>query len=525
VSRETSAAFAAKSSSPFESLLFPGRAPETPTPEGKAPEFFRDLNLDQVVAAATAGKDEYGLKLFFYRRLDDLDAVLYRQEVMKDLEDPQLFERISSFAEKMREGRSHLRAAEEWYHRLSKNRWFLDAVVVYCDAVRQLTVELAESEPRSRGLRGFREYLSRYVEGEAFRALLSDTERVKADLDTVKYGILLRDNSVTVRHYEDEVDYSPEIEKTFQKFRQGAVKDYLIRYPEFSGMNHVEAQILERVAKLFPEIFGRFDKYCSRHRNFVDPTLQRFDREVQFYLSYLQYIGRLRRSGLSFCYPKVSRERKNVFGNEVFDLALATKLVAENGVVVANDFSLDGKERVFVVSGPNQGGKTTFARTFAQLHYLASLGCPVPGSKARLFLCDRILTHFERVENIENLRGKLHDDLVRIHRILEEATPDSLVILNEIFSSTALEDAVFLATEVMKRILDLDCLCVCVSFLDELAALGESVVSMVSAVVPENPAQRTFKLLRRPAAGSAYAIAIAEKYRLTYRSLKERLLS
>jgi DNA mismatch repair protein MutS len=207
----------------------------------------------------------------------------------------------------------------------------------------------------------------------------------------------------------------------------------------------------------------------------------------------------------------------------VFDLALAPGLANEGTRVVVNDFELAAPERILVVTGPNQGGKTTFARTLGQLHHLARIGVLVPGTAARVPLVDGIFTHFERQEEVEDLTSKLEDDLLRIHRILETATADSLLILNESFSSTTVEDQLSIGRRVVRRILDRGPLCVMVTFLDELASLDPRTVSMVSTVDPDEPARRTFEIVRRPADGLAYAMAIAEKHRLTYPSVKARI--
>jgi DNA mismatch repair protein MutS len=138
---------------------------------------------------------------------------------------------------------------------------------------------------------------------------------------------------------------------------------------------------------------------------------------------------------------------------------------------------------------------------------------------------DRIFTHFEREENIANLRGKLQDDLVRMHDILSHATSNSIVIMNEIFTSTTLRDARSLSRKIMAKIIELDVLCVWVTFIDEMASFGKQTVSMVSGVVPENPTLRTYKVSRTPANGLSYAMSIAEKYRLTYEFIKRRVKS
>jgi DNA mismatch repair protein MutS len=503
------------------SILFARHEDRLSAQGANAPAFFPDLNLDQIVDAVTRSWSEYSLKPFFHFSLSRIDTIRYRHEVFQDLENSVTLERVNSFARCMHDVRVYLALVNKLQDRFHLERWFLHAVEIYCGAVNQLVTDLNASSLKSRGLCRFRDYLTAYAAGLYFTSLLQEARRLTADLSAINYCVLLRAGSFTVRNYDSEADYSAEVEQTFEKFKQGAVKDYRVDYRTApQDINQVEAKILEFVAQLNPEPFSRLLDFYARHANFVDETIAAFDREIHFYVAYLKYLERFKHAGLRFCYPQLFPVSKEVCDYDGFDLALAQKLVEGNNEIVCNDFLLKGKERC-----PNQGGKTTFARVFGQLHHLASLGCPVPGRKARLFLFDQLFTHFERQEKVENLRGKLEDDLARIHSTLKQATSRSILIMNEIFTSTTLQDEIFLSKNIIERIAELDLLCVWVTLVDELASFGPQTVSMISTIVPENPAVRTFKIVRRPADGLAYAMAIAEKYRLTHNRIRERIKS
>lgn len=508
------------------SILFPDLDAPLVTEESPSSVLFKDLNLDQVFASATKRREAYELLPFYFAPLTDADSILYRQEVFADLEDPGVLELLSAFAAEQLVARSAAQRKEmqnddggfNHYHRA---RHFLNAALRYCDTISRLSSGLTDRWLGSAALRAVRSYLAGYVASGEFTALESEGRDVLHALDQVRYSVLVDGDRVTVGPFGGEEDYSAEVEATFSRFQQGAVTDYL---PDFKDTEaYAGAGILDLVAKVFPDAFAALDAFCKGHFDYLDAAVRRLDRELQFYLSYLDYIRPIRDAGLPITTPVVSATSKAEQALDTFDLALAAQLTARDETVVCNDLTLSGAERIFVVSGPNNGGKTTFARTVGQLHYLARLGCPVPGREVHLFLCDRIFTHFEKEEDVTSLAGKLQDELNRMKGDFDAATSSSVFVFNEVFNSTSADDALFLSREMLERIGALDALGVCVTFLDELASLNDKVVSMVSMVVPEDPAIRTHKVVRKPADGRAYAQAIADKYGLTYERLSAEI--
>jgi DNA mismatch repair protein MutS len=508
----------------FRSILFPAGWEMERAEREEQPACFVDLNLDQVVAAIVAKRNEDVLRPIFYSTYRSEQIVRYRQAVFADLERAEVLEAFPIFCETMRAVRVNLDYADRISYKRHRHMVVLRAIHLYCEGVRSLLQSLEARKLRSVGLRDLRRYLSDYIKSDTFCQLAMEARRLREVLFSLSYETLFRSDKVMVRKYGSEPDYTVTVLERFARFRETNLAPPAQQRPkdDFS-LNHIEEGILEFVGRLFSKDFRALDNYVAQHSTFIDEVVATFDREIGFFIAYLTFIERIRREGLPFCYPEVSALSKDIAASGSFDLALAAKLVPENNQVICNDFFLRDQERLIVVSGPNQGGKTTFARMFGQLHFLAGLGCPVPGWQARLFLPDQIFTHFEREEDITNLRGKLEDDLVRLHHTGQVMTSDSVFVLNEIFNSTSLEDQVFLSIKVVQQMLETDAIGVCVTFIDTLSTLSDKTVSMMSTVVPDDPAQRTFKLVRRPADGLAYALSLAQKHGVTYERLRTRV--
>ena len=284
-------------------------------------------------------------------------------------------------------------------------------------------------------------------------------------------------------------------------------------------ITELENECLEILRTKKPELFRALGKIPTGSEC-ETPVLRRFSEEIRFYLAFAALQREMEAAGFAFVTPGTSEERP-MEAKGLYDLALAMTSLSDGRSVVSNDFSLGDGERFFVLTGPNQGGKTTFARSLGQLVYLAKMGLDVPAGSANVPFFSGIQTHFSVEESVETGRGKLMDELVRLAPMMEDYRQGSFVVINELFTTAANYDAQIMGKRVLEHFIGLGCKGIYVTHIKELAEERDGVVSLRAML--DARGVPTFEIRRGEAEDGASAAGAVNKYRLTYEQLKERL--
>ena len=150
--------------------------------------------------------------------------------------------------------------------------------------------------------------------------------------------------------------------------------------------------------------------------------------EVAFYIACLNLIDRLTSKDISFCVPEISEGRT---GSGLVELNMA--LCKEESI--GNDFDLS-KSHLCVITGADQGGKTSFLISVGQAQVLMQCGMPVGAKKFQAPIAAGVFTHFQKVEDRTMRNGKLNEELIRMSRIIDQIRPSSLMLFDESFCST-----------------------------------------------------------------------------------------
>lgn len=196
--------------------------------------------------------------------------------------------------------------------------------------------------------------------------------------------------------------------------------------------------------------------------------------------------------------------------------------------IVTNDFIFDDEARIYVITGPNRGGKSVITVAVGAAQAFFQLGLPVPAEEAALSPVDGIFTHFPEGADDTIDKGRLGEECARLREIFDEASGDSLVLLDESLSSTGAYEAAYIASEILTSLAVMKCRTIFSTHLHELAAgvgeinrrageLGGVMTDTLVAGIEEG--KRSFKILRAKPDGKSYARDIANKYGLSFEDL------
>ena len=483
------------------------------------PGLYLDLNLDQIMDAVLCHDADDELKDIFYRFCPDADMALYRQDVMKTLMEPEAGDAFHAFLQAMAKAERLNQYGRQVHHAAQRDKYTLDGAVQYCDAIRQLLVRTSDLNFHSQGLQRFVDSVKTYVNDLHFIEQEKQARAAESELEQITYGLRIKDDLLNVDATADASNCVQQIHQAFDtKARWGVETDnsrlqiLLFRQVELSPL---EVLIMKALEERYPKAFAKAHAAAQDVLTLPEPFIKRFVKEVRFYFLYLDLMRKLIGKGCLFAFPQiVSKDGMDVQG--VYDLALAIGTEA----VVPNDFVLKQEERSVIITGANQGGKTTFARGIGQAMVLAALGLPIPCQSARLPLYSAIFSQFTQAEDASVDHGKLKAELLRLKPILTSGGKDSLVILNELFSSATQQDAQDMAALTIKKLMDSGAHVIFVTHIDGLRIKGA--VSMVAQVVQTNR-QRLYTIVRAQPDGQAYAGEIAMKYNLAYWQIKERI--
>ncbi len=298
-------------------------------------------------------------------------------------------------------------------------------------------------------------------------------------------------------------------------------------FEELSGILNRTSQSVVRALKKFKSLQSVF---------FVD-----LGSEFYFYLSLIRFMKSAGEGGLPFCKAEILPADEgicDVEDNYSIHLAVQNIKSRESGSavpVVTNNLFFDGRNRIFVLTGPNKGGKTVYTQAAGVLFAFAQSCGYVPGSRARVSPVDSVYTHYQLEERFDRNTGRLGEEAARLKNLFAELSRDSLLLMNESFSSTSSGESLYIAEDVVRALRKLGTRCIFATHLHELAKelpginaesdsgyLAASLVSMISEeILDDGLHRRTYKIVPSLPMGHSYAQEIAAKYGISYDQLDE----
>ncbi len=524
----------------------------------------RDINVEMILAGMQIRKEA---RQYVRARLTDMtmdDSVIqYRQEILQDFlrypEMEQILEAewmpLVSQLQKME--KTNISSNDD----IRKTAWRLDMLKSYvrCVTVLEQAFGLGRREFHSAGLQRLQELLQSITQNDGYQELvrlLPDLLEKMQTMTSVTIGINLDNElrpteaillSIEARPFRNRGLLTSLFgKKKNDEAYQGLSSFYSIFKDGSSGA--LDQAIVRDLTRIMGDTFRSLASVLARYEWMETRFLFDWLPEIYYYIGGSRLFHQMTDNGLPMCFPTPLPADDRVFVvKNLYDASFALRILSDTGIkalqniVVPNDAVMDNQAgRIFILTGANQGGKTTFTRAIGIAQLLFQAGFPIPGTEGRISPVDNIYTHFPELEKNSISEGRLGEECIRLESILPRLSKHSLFLMNESLSSTSHQECLFIAEEIMRYLRVIGARAVFATHIHELAEeiplLNReeglsNLISLVAGVEESSDeegrqnavqgARRTYRIVPMPPQGKSFAMDIARTYGISLEQLLE----
>lgn len=507
-------------------LLFPyGKEKSWSIPK----DTYQNLAIEELVdmIAVTREEKELVRKVFSSLPTDDKTSA-YRQEIVRDLLDSEEFcielGEILKKLDVLKEYNMH-----NHFHTV-KRATLLDLVDymsemdIYIQIVESLNDLFVKYPMSSVGLTEMAGLLRDVLDMDQISNLKEIVNNLKTDVSTLK-SVTVGINLDAELHPEEirVLQYSTVPFPSQYYGMQMGFNFKTQRMNRYIETSHVMKYICDDMEKQLSKSVQKYKSELKKYVNFKGYFLLDICNDLKLYLMVSKLGKKLMEANNTISFPAIDSSINDVQIKGVYNIRLADKQIE----IVKNDFEFTETEKVFILTGPNRGGKTMLTQAVGIAGFMAGQGMFVTADEYKGFLFNRILTHFPADENETLDLGRLGEEAVRAQKIVKEADSRTLVLLNETYSSTSAVDGLYLAKDLVHILKHKEVPVIFNTHIHELARMtaemnkwdgnGE-VVSLTMEIVDN---KNTYRVLRKEPDSSSFAHNIAMKYGITYEQMLE----
>lgn len=420
--------------------------PKEPLPVN-ASDLVHDLEMNTLLNAMSLGDGFLFdiIKEAILTSIDDMDSILYRQEIMKDcLNNPSVIREIYQIPIKSKD-REHRRWLGIFTHSpsgvLSSSVSLMEMYVVLLKELKKIADEHS-NEFISEGFERFFSTIISELDDEYFATVEYHLKQLK-----FREGVLISaelGKGIEGSNYALRLSNSKNknwIKEVFSK--KTPVYSFTISERDDAGsraLGDLKDIAVNSAANALAQATEHIESFLNMLRN-----------ELAFYVGCINLKEQLEKTGnpIAFPDPVAKNERRHSF-HGMYDVSLALTMKQE---IVGNEINADTKN-LAIITGANQGGKSTFLRSIGLAQLMMQAGMFVPAKDFCANLCQGVFTHYRRKEDAAMKSGKLDEELSRMSAIVDQIKPNSLMLFNESFAATNEREGSEIARQITSALLE-----------------------------------------------------------------------